>query len=49
MQPEYPKPLPEHRTLESRLTDFYGVPLHQIPRTDDREIDWGKPKGKEIW
>ena len=38
-----------HKTLEERLTAFYGVPVEQIPRSDDPELDWGKPEGSEVW
>lgn len=38
-----------HRTLEERLTSFYGKPIEQIPRVEQQEIDWGSPKGDEVW
>jgi antitoxin MazE len=38
----------EHKTIKQRLIDFYGKdPIkHASPQ---KEIDWGKPVGKEIW
>ncbi len=38
-----------HRTLEERLTAFYGKPIDQIPRVEQQEVDWGVPEGDEIW
>jgi len=38
-----------HRTLEERLTAFYGKPVDEIPRLDDQEIDWGGATGEEAW
>lgn len=38
-----------HKTLEERLTAFYGVPIEQVCRTEDQELDWGKPEGSEAW
>ena len=39
-----------HRTLEERLTEFYGKPIEQIERIqNDGEIDWGEAKGHEVW
>ena len=38
-----------HRTLEERLSAFYGKPVEEISRLDDQELDWGKPEGGEIW
>ena len=38
-----------HRTLEERLTAFYGKPVDQIPRVEQEEVDWGKAEGDEIW
>ncbi len=38
-----------HKTLEERLTAFYGVPVEQIPRTESPELDWGKSEGSEVW
>ncbi|MCF0150810.1 MAG: AbrB/MazE/SpoVT family DNA-binding domain-containing protein [Firmicutes bacterium] len=40
----------KHRSLEERLTAFYGKPLEEIGRiSDDPEFDWGAPKGSEVW
>lgn len=39
-----------HKTVEERLTAFYGKPLSQIGElTYDGEIETGKPVGEEIW
>lgn len=38
-----------HRTLEERLTTFYGKPLDQIPPVTQEECNWGGPKGEEVW
>ena len=41
---------PAHKTLEERLTAYYGKPLDQIePVENDGEIDWGSAKGDEVW
>ena len=41
---------PAHKTLEERLTAYYGKPLDQIePVKTDGEIDWGGAKGDEVW
>ena len=43
-------PLPSpHRTLEERLTAFYGKPIDQIDRIEGEELDWGKAEGSEAW
>ena len=38
-----------HRTLEERLTAFYGKPIEEIDRIQSEEIDWGKAEGVEEW
>ena len=38
-----------HRTLEERLTAFYGKPIEEISRLDDQEINWGEAAGDEAW
>lgn len=38
-----------HRTLEERLSAFYGKPVDKIGRLDESEVSWGKPKGREVW
>lgn len=38
-----------HKTLEERLTAFYGKPIDEIDRIESSEFDWGKPVGQEIW
>lgn len=43
------KPRVPHRTLEERLTSFYGKPIDQVPRVEQEEVDWGKAEGDEIW
>ena len=37
-----------HRTLEERLTAFYGKPIDQIGRVESGELDWGKAEGSEV-
>lgn len=38
-----------HRTLEDRLTSFYGKPLDQITPISQKEQNWGKTEGGEAW
>lgn len=38
-----------HRTLEERLVAFYGKPVEEIERMNEKEIDWGKAEGTEAW
>lgn len=38
-----------HKTLEERLTAFYGKPAGQIDRIGGAEVDWGGAKGAEEW
>ncbi|MBQ6430561.1 MAG: AbrB family transcriptional regulator [Oscillospiraceae bacterium] len=39
-----------HRSVEERLTAFYGKPMDQIDRMqEDGEVDWGVPQGTEQW
>ncbi len=38
-----------HRTLEERLTAFYGKPVEEIERMSAQEYDWGSAEGQEIW
>ena len=38
-----------HKTLEERLTAFYGVPVEQVTRMENQELDWGKAEGSEVW
>jgi len=38
-----------HRTLEERLTAFYGKPIEEIDRIQSEEVDWGKAEGCEVW
>lgn len=37
-----------HRSLEERLTAFYGKPIDKIEPVSQREEDWGPAKGDEI-
>lgn len=40
----------QHKTLEERLTAFYGKPIDEISRIpNEQELDWGKAKGHEEW
>lgn len=39
----------QHKTLEERLTSFYGKPVEQLERIQSEEIDWSKSEGREIW
>ena len=38
----------EHKTIKQRLMDYYGenYEKHASPQ---KEIDWGKPAGNEVW
>ena len=38
-----------HRTLEERLTSFYGKPIENIERLEEQEYNWGRAEGQEIW
>lgn len=38
-----------HKTLEERLTAFYGKSIEEIERLKDTELDWGKAEGCEVW
>lgn len=38
-----------HRTLEERLTSFYGVPAEELGRVEQPEYDWGGAAGGEAW
>lgn len=40
---------PQHRTLEERLTAFYGKPIEEIETIESEEMDWGKAEGQEVW
>ena len=42
-------PKARHRTLEERLTTFYGKPLEQIGPVESEELDWGSAEGTEVW
>ena len=37
------------RTLEERLTEFYGKPVQEIAPLQEEEVDWGKAEGREVW
>jgi len=38
-----------HKTLEERLTAFYGKPIDEIDRIQTEELDWGGAEGHEVW
>jgi len=38
----------EHKTIKQRLMDFYGE-NYQEYSTPQKEMNWGKPVGNEIW
>lgn len=38
----------QHRTLEERLTSFYGKPLEEISPISQEELDWGEAQGDEV-
>lgn len=41
---------PAHKTLEERLTAFYGRPIDEIGRLESTlEMDWGEAEGSEAW
>lgn len=39
----------QHKTLEERLTAFYGKPISQIDRIENEEVSWGAAEGSEAW
>jgi len=40
--------LKEHKTIKQRLMDFYGDNYQEYSELQ-KEMDWGKPVGNEIW
>jgi len=42
------KNIMEHKTTKERLVEFYGTDFAK-KRKPQKEIDWGKPAGKEVW
>lgn len=42
-------PITQHKTLEERLTAFYGKPIDQIAPVQNEELDWGNAEGEETW
>ncbi|MCL2764787.1 MAG: AbrB/MazE/SpoVT family DNA-binding domain-containing protein [Treponema sp.] len=38
----------KHKTTKQRLIDFYGNNFEQYA-ANQKEIDWGKPVGNEVW
>lgn len=39
-----------HKTLEERLTEFYGKPIEEIGQIEsESEIQWGAAEGSEVW
>lgn len=39
----------KYKNLKERMEDFYQCPLEDIKYEETKEIDWGTPKGQEIW
>lgn len=40
----------QHRSLEERLTSFYGKSIDELGRIESEpEIEWGTPEGDEVW
>jgi len=42
------KNIKEHKTTKERLVEFYGKDFNK-KRKSQKEIDWGRPAGKEAW
>ena len=42
-------PVLKHKTLEERLTAFYGKPVDQIQPIPNQELDSGRAEGDEAW
>ena len=40
---------PQHKTLEERLTAFYGKPIGEIEQIESVELDSGPAEGAEVW
>ena len=38
----------EHKTIKQRLMDYYGENYEKYA-SPQKEIDWGKPVGNEVW
>ena len=38
-----------HKTLEDRLSSFYGKPVEEIGRIQSEEVVWGHAEGDEVW
>jgi len=38
----------KHKTTKERITNFYGADFDK-KHPQQKEIDWGKPAGKEVW
>jgi len=38
----------KHKSTKERILNFYG-PDFDIKHTPQKEVDWGKPAGKEVW
>ncbi len=43
-----PVSVPTHKTLEQRLTAFYGVSSEELPRIQSEEVSWGGAQGSEL-
>ncbi len=43
-------PAVQHRTLEERVTAFYGKSVDELGViASEPEVDWGEPEGVELW
>ncbi len=41
---------PAHKTLEERLTAYYGCPIDEIARIESGPgVEWGNAEGSEVW
>lgn len=40
---------PAHKSLEERLSAFYGKPVQEIGPLQEEAVDWGKAEGCEVW
>ena len=48
------KPAKQYKSLKQHLEEFYGEDIEDILKKADEEdssseINWGRPKGREIW
>jgi antitoxin MazE len=42
------KKIREHKTTRERIIEFYGTD-HNKKHKQHKEINWGRPAGKEVW